>query len=170
VQEPGYDGEVILHEFTHALERFLLPAITQVDRRTRRMTRGLDEGLAFYFPCSFTGQPRWADFAYGSPAWEAACDLSTDPGPPDALAALAVPPVDIYHSLGFWWGRVFLRLETAPGLNAGRINQLALQALSALGGPIAGIEVFAAALYNHALASEKAGIRGVFVQLGIPMP
>jgi len=155
VLEPGFDCEVIYHEFTHAMNRYYNPLLFQTQDIS--YVRELDEGLAFYFACALSGNARWAEYAYQK--WIDSNDVSFrdlvegPKTPQDAEnAAFTDPSGSTDQTVGLWWGRVFWAIAQQKGDNW--CNQLLIKALKSLSGPLAAREVFAKALV--ACAGESA--------------
>jgi hypothetical protein len=137
VQEPGFDGEVIAHEFTHAVMHAFFGRlfITNNTEAWKIIVNAFDEGLAFYFACDFFKNEQWAEYAYA--AWQpwrnlAAVDLNYD----NVVGVLTNPfsqadPAGVDYALGMWWARVLWEFrQRFPAFNA--ILLLTLNSLSSL--------------------------------------
>lgn len=136
VRDPGFDGDVMLHEFSHAITRFLKPVVFEYRNHNNWkevLTRQLDEGQAFYFGCSFAQDARWSEYAFAD--WQNLRNLA-EPG----LAPASVPPdpFGIVYQIGMWWARVFWALGQAPNIQA---DLLILKALASLAGPLTSPQV-----------------------------
>jgi hypothetical protein len=144
VAEPGFDPEVAIHEFTHAVFRYVNPGVFEYQAGTKAQARtlGLDEGTAFYCGCSFANDPRWADFAYA--AWAPYRDLT--PAPIGLSSVPSDPTCTGYYRTGMWWARVFWALR-AQSIQA---DGLILHALTRLSGPVNGIQDVTYALLDPA--------------------
>ncbi len=173
VFEPGFDCEVVYHEFTHAVARYLNPGVFNfANYAQKRFTRAMDEGLAFYFPCAFAGDARWAEYAYQewvNPAtglhWRDLVDGPKTPGE----ATGSGDPADVFHALGMWWARVFWALRANDQLGAHKCDRLLLKALLSLSGPIDSVEAFATALMNHAAHNDKSKVKAILSQFGVDL-
>ena len=81
IAEPGFDADVILHEFAHSITRYInlttfepswqklattasAPIIACSTGRLPRYETApqIDEGVAFYFGCTLSGDSQWGDF------------------------------------------------------------------------------------------------------------
>ncbi|MBN2392952.1 MAG: hypothetical protein JXR84_19635 [Anaerolineae bacterium] len=156
VIEPGFDCEVIYHEFTHAMNRYFNPQVFQTS--TTSFTRELDEGLAFYFACAWTGNSQWAEYAYQK--WidnnnQSLRDLDQGCQCPEEArnASLSDPSGNPDQTVGLWWGKVFWAIAQHLGVNW--CNRLLIKALKSLPGPLAAGRVFAQALVAHAGGHEQ---------------
>jgi hypothetical protein len=174
ISEPGFDCEVVYHEFTHALLRYVKPdvfkfksAFSPIGQKQRKWTGALDEGLAFYFGGGFGSNSRWADYAYQAwvkpPNNEPWRDFSQGPQTPQG-AENSQDPVDDKHALGMWWARAFWELRDDAQLGAEACNQLLLKAFKALAGPVHDTQAFAGALIAHAANSNHQQIVRLVMQ------
>jgi hypothetical protein len=170
ILEPGLDCEVLYHEFTHAVLRYLSPEAFRFSSYAQmRYTLMLDEGLAFYFACAFAANQRWAEFAYqrwvkpppDSTPWR---DLVVGPRTPQD-AEQSGDPTDVYHGVGMWWARVFWAL--ASGLGQFRCSQLLLKAFDLLSGPVDSLEAFPEVLLALATEAEKQQIESTLSEFGL---
>jgi hypothetical protein len=173
ILEPSFDCEVLYHEFTHAVLRYLSPEAFQFSSYAQmRYTLMLDEGLAFYFACAFAGDPRWAEYAYKewikpSPDNTPWRDLVIGPQTPQDAESSGDPTGDVYHSVGMWWARVFWAL--APKLGEFRCNQLLLMAFDVLSGPVDSLKAFPEALLALATETEKQKIEATLDEFGLSL-
>lgn len=143
VRDPGFDADVVRHEFSHAITRFLKPVVFEYRNHNNWkevLTRQLDEGQAFYFGCSFAQDARWAEYAFAD--WLNLRNLAEL-----GLAPASVPadPFGIVYQIGMWWARVFWALRQAPNIQADR---LILKALAGLAGPLTSMQVMLHALLD----------------------
>ena len=142
--EPGFDADILYHEFTHAMTDYFNPwTIRNQNRATRRM----DEGLAFYFACMFVQDHQYAEYALQDiSAWR---DLESGPTTP-ADAITSGDPSGICQAMGTWWARAHWHIRTE--LNAPAFcSQMLLRALNSLpGGQLESRSVFALAMVAHA--------------------
>ncbi len=143
VQEPGLDGDLISHEFTHAISRFLKTIAFEYKNmgdRKESQTRQLDEGLAFYYACSFADNAIWSEFAHadwGDLRKLEAASLRPADTPPD--------PAGVIYQGGMWWAHVFWKLKQTPGIDA---DHLILKAVASLAGPIDSKQIMLSALLD----------------------
>lgn len=163
VQEPGLDGDVMAHEFSHAITRFLKSVAFEYKNNNdlkQVLTRALDEGVAFYFGCALAADARWADYAYKD--WGNLRDLGSGSL---AIGAAPVDPAGSVYQLGMWWARVFWALRQDPAIRA---DLLILKAIAGLAGPLTSHAIMLHALLDP---SEQYGplanIRAVLTQTGI---
>jgi hypothetical protein len=158
VKEPGFDPELIFHEFAHAINHNLKPEVFNFAHVSERLyTQGLDEGLAFYFACAFGGNEQWAQFAYQHPSWKQIRNLTQ--GPKELFAALAKlndDHADMYHGLGMWWARLFWTLSTQLGED--RCKELLLLAFEELSGPVNFPDKLGIAMVHHAATQQEQSI------------
>jgi hypothetical protein len=158
ISEPGFDCEVIYHEFAHAVIRyvngqpFTSSALLQA--------RSLDEGIAFYLACAFAESQLWADAAYEE--WCEFHDLATMPALVSEVDQMDYPS-DMEHARGLWWAGLFWALRTAVGVQ--ECYRLLLQAWEA-STSVRNPQDFAQALIDHAPGRE-AEVRSVLASHGI---
>jgi hypothetical protein len=174
INRPGYDCEVIYHEFIHALDRYVNPPMFKFNNwKERSCTRAIDEGFAFYFACVLGGDAHWAEYAY-----EKWIDSNGDPyrhltkGPTTpAQVLLSGDPdnqtVAKVHAIGTWWARLFWALRDPGQLGPDRCNELLLQTVRALT-PIEEPSDFAKTLEGMAQNDvDKAKIRAMAAQFKV---
>lgn len=165
VHDPGLDGDVMTHELSHAVARFLKSVVFEYRNHNNLkevLTRQLDEGLGFYFGGSFAGSAQWAQYAFGD--WGALRDLTA----PDLRPASAPPdPFGSLYQLGMWWARVFWALRADPAIQA---DKLILKAAAGLAGPLTSPAVMLHALLDP---SEQYGplsnVRAVLQRTGFAL-
>lgn len=163
VHDPGFDGDVMAHESSHAITRFLKHVAFEYQNNNdwkQVLTQALDEGVAFYFGCCLAGDARWAEYAYAD--WGNLRDL----GGSLATSSAPVDPAGITYQVGMWWARVFWALRQDPAINA---DLLILKAIAGLAGPLTSQTVMFHALLDP---SEQYGpllnVSAVLKQTGIP--
>jgi hypothetical protein len=112
IREPGFDGDVIAHEYAHAVMHFLAAPLFVANYWNDTACAAFDEGLAFYWACAQFGNPDWGVFAYSS-SWRARRNLAQAPalwwdidwnGDEDAP-----------HAVGMWWAGVLWQLHLKFG-------------------------------------------------------
>lgn len=164
IQEPGFDGDVSAHEFSHAITRFLKSVAFEYKNNNdwkQVLTRALDEGVAFYFGCSFADDARWAEYAYGD--WGNLRNLGSGSL---AIGNAPVDPAGNIYQVGMWWARVFWALRRDPAIRA---DLLILKAIAGLAGPLTSQAVmFYALLDPSEQYGPVANVRAVLTQTGMP--
>lgn len=164
VHDPGFDGDVSAHEFAHAITRFLKSVAFEYKNNNdwkQVLTRALEEGVAFYFGCSFADDARWAEYAYGD--WGNLRNLGSGSL---AMGNAPVDPAGSAYQVGMWWARVFWALRQDPTIRA---DLLVLKAIAGLAGPLTSPAVMFHALLDPSQQyGPVANIRAVLTQTGIP--
>ena len=125
IEPPGFDCEVIYHEFAHAVARYFNEPVFP-HSGAPDATRELDEGLAFFFACAFAGDSQWADSAYRAADWAASHDLSNDPVVQPSYTGSPA------HAGGLEWAGAFWEIRQAVGALA--TNQMLIEAVDGLSG------------------------------------
>lgn len=163
VRDPGFDGDVMAHEFSHAITRFLKHVAFEYKNNNdwkQVQTQALDEGVAFYFGCHLAGDAQWAEYAYVD--WR---DLRNLGSGSLAIKSAPVDPAGSTYQVGMWWARVFWALRQDPAINA---DLLILKAIAGLAGPLTSPAVMFYALMDP---SQQYGplynIRAVLTRTGI---
>lgn len=168
VREPGFDGDVIKHEVAHGVNYYLRGDAFSYENNNnvkQVRTRGLNEGLAFYFACALSGDAQWAEFAYGAGAWPAARRFSGGATAFDNIPA--DPTGDASYRWGVWWARLLWALRQHPAIGPAAANTVILRAILALSAPITSPDTFAALLRASASSDAvDAAIAAVLRQAG----
>lgn len=169
VEPPAKDCEVIYHELTHAVTYYLTHRPLALPTQMQKLfTKGLDEGLAFYFACDLGKNAKWAQFAYQY--WGLARDLTQVPQLlKTVLKKLKNDPVDMYHALGMWWARVFWELRAQDKLGV-ECNNILVEALLDVAFPLSSAEPFGEAMLNNADSNQGQIIRDTFQEHGVELP
>lgn len=186
VLEPAKDGEVIAHEYTHAVLHYYFPELLEheIVDAWKATGRGLDEALAYYFACFPVENPSWGEFAYPATVWGDSRDLSVAPAV-FAASAFSGDPAGGYYGYAIWWARILWELSQETAIS-GSFNRILLKALRSLArrtpvvDPAAAgnlveeirgaFNQFATAIFVAAdTPASQSAIRALFSGIGLPL-
>ncbi len=134
VVEPGFDGDVIVHECVHAILHYYYCLLFEHNTRDDALLTAIqsfDEALAFYFSCFRTQDPRWGEFSYAT--WGNR-DFSVPIQPFTNLNQTA----GIYD-YALWWATILWKLGSILPANES-LHMLLFKALGSLSNAVPSTE------------------------------
>lgn len=115
VREPGFDGDVIAHEYAHAVLHYYYRSLFENSRATvlyNTAVEVLDEALAFYFACVHFNHARWGEYAYAGFTNRTFTDQIALFADVAAAANLAGGS----YEYALWWAHIFWQLQQQTAL------------------------------------------------------
>jgi hypothetical protein len=165
--EPGFDPEVLCHEFIHAFLRWLnydffqttendfgAPQVAAAGMFAAANVEQLDEAIAFYLACAQNDNPAWSEYSYQ--AWAQWRNLS-QPAPLAPDGTVVPDPAGARYSGGMEWARSFWKLRTDPVNGLGELswNRILLQGFGSLSGPFINPQEFVSKLSDPTFATAQ---------------
>jgi hypothetical protein len=116
VIEPGFDGDVIVHEYTHAILHYYYRSL--FENRTAiplvfTAFEAIDEALAFYYACVHFNDARWGEFAYAGFGNRNFTDAIA---PFNDVWAAANATGGSRYEYALWWAHILWRLHQHASL------------------------------------------------------
>jgi hypothetical protein len=130
VLEPGFDADVAMHELTHAVAYHYFEGLFESNNNEahKLVWDAFNEGVAFFFPCTFFQEPTWSEFAYQMIAVNR--NLSILPKI-FGSSGFMDDPYGLKYGLGMWWARIFWQIR----LRIPDFSILLLKAMASLATP-----------------------------------
>lgn len=116
VLEPAFDGDVITHEYVHAVLHYYYRPLfenTNVLPELGTAFDALDEALAFYYACVHFNDARWGEFAYAGFGNRNFVDPIA---PFQEVWQTANGPAGSNYVYALWWAHILWRLHLDPAL------------------------------------------------------